>query len=897
MGTSTFVGRVEALRTFDTARAAASLGLPQVVLVVAAGGIGKSALLTAFRDRLDGCRVLSASGDEVEAVLEFGLLQQLLDTGATWADPFTAGAAVLRHLGQASANPATVILIDDAHVSDPQSLQALGFAARRLRTDPVLLVLACRPESAHRLPSALAGRADQAGARISLAGLSAGEIQDLAAALGTGPLTHRAAERLRSHTDGSPLHLRALLDELPVETIEAVDRRLPAPRSFAQLVLRDLAAASPGARRVVSAAAVLGEHAEVADVLAVADADPHTAGPVLEDLHRLGVLGLPAGETSLGFSHPLVRAAVYDDLGPGKRIHLHERAARVLSGSASLRHRVAAAIGPDPELAADLEREADSQARAGHLSAAADAWLSASRLSATSADADRRLLCGVGWLLASGDVAAAVAHTDRVDALAPTGPRLHLQARIAWLTGHYDQAAQLGHQAWEQMDDLELDERDQLAAMLAQIEILRDHGADAARWADAALEGNLDPAQAPQTRAIRAYGLSTSGQSRAALRALGDLPADPRLVPPFRHPELAARGSVRVAIGDLADGEADLEVVASLAHGDVSPYRLTARAQLVVARFRTGNWTAAQVVAEEAVALAADMEQPWLGGFIHATAALVPAGRGDWDTAQRHVDAAGAMAALLQETATAAYADDAAIFLAMCRGEPADLVGRAQRLRQAPPGATSYEPGLLTWPVHLVSALVQLRRLDEAEAELDRVAELARAREHRSRLAAAARLRGELADARRTPDEAREAFEEAIALGDERVDADERAMAHLAYGAFLRRRGERRAAIEQLTRARDRYLELGAAPFSTRCDQLLKACGAHPTRQMVRPDVLTPQERAVATLVAAGRTNQQVADELVLSVKTIGYHLQHVYLKLDVHSRVQLAARLADRAP
>jgi DNA-binding NarL/FixJ family response regulator len=58
-------------------------------------------------------------------------------------------------------------------------------------------------------------------------------------------------------------------------------------------------------------------------------------------------------------------------------------------------------------------------------------------------------------------------------------------------------------------------------------------------------------------------------------------------------------------------------------------------------------------------------------------------------------------------------------------------------------------------------------------------------------------------------------------------------------------------------------------------------------------DLLTAQERVVAQLVCAGRTNQQVADELVLSVKTVGYHLANVYSKLGVHSRVQLAAHLA----
>ena len=180
-----------------------------------------------------------------------------------------------------------------------------------------------------------------------------------------------------------------------------------------------------------------------------------------------------------------------------------------------------------------------------------------------------------------------------------------------------------------------------------------------------------------------------------------------------------------------------------------------------------------------------------------------------------------------------------------------------------------------------MASLIQLRRLDEAESELDRVEDLAQRRGHPSRLAAAARLRGQLADARRDHQTARAAFDKAIDLGDddiEGVDADERAAAHLAYGTFLRRRGERRAAIEHAREARARYAALGARPFLQRADQLLNECGvpADSTDAAIEDAAiddwaspLTPQERAVATLIATGRTNQQAANELVVSAKTI----------------------------
>jgi DNA-binding NarL/FixJ family response regulator len=85
---------------------------------------------------------------------------------------------------------------------------------------------------------------------------------------------------------------------------------------------------------------------------------------------------------------------------------------------------------------------------------------------------------------------------------------------------------------------------------------------------------------------------------------------------------------------------------------------------------------------------------------------------------------------------------------------------------------------------------------------------------------------------------------------------------------------------------------LGATPYVERCDAELFACGAEPEPDRPTGPSLTPQEQIVAGLVCQGLTNQQVAHRLVLSVKTVGYHLNNVYTKLDVHSRTQLVGRL-----
>ncbi len=115
-----------------------------------------------------------------------------------------------------------------------------------------------------------------------------------------------------------------------------------------------------------------------------------------------------------------------------------------------------------------------------------------------------------------------------------------------------------------------------------------------------------------------------------------------------------------------------------------------------------------------------------------------------------------------------------------------------------------------------------------------------------------------------------------------------------AYGRLLRRVGERRHARERIRSAYEAYGRLGARPFLQRVEQELTACGVAPSRCPTAPPLhLTPQELAVARLVAEGKTNREVAAELVVSPKTVGYHLGNVYARLGISSRTQLAARFA----
>ena len=123
----------------------------------------------------------------------------------------------------------------------------------------------------------------------------------------------------------------------------------------------------------------------------------------------------------------------------------------------------------------------------------------------------------------------------------------------------------------------------------------------------------------------------------------------------------------------------------------------------------------------------------------------------------------------------------------------------------------------------------------------------------------------------------------------------QRALLELAFGEVLRRSGQRRAAADRLQAARERLVALRARPYLARCDRELAACGLAPgKRRTCGPIRLTAQELAVARLVAVGMSNRQVASELFISIKTVQYHVTHIYAKLGVRSRAELAAQFRE---
>jgi DNA-binding CsgD family transcriptional regulator len=852
--------------------------------------------------------VLRASGEEAEAGLPFGVLAQLLAAAPTTpsdpaavevagegpVDPLAAGAVLLDLLGALQRSDPVVVVVDDLHWADQPSLQALTFMLRRLRVDRVLTLVLTREVADPRLPDGLRRLlADDDTLHLRLGGLEVEEVRALSSRLGHRPLSVRAAGRLRAHTDGSPLHARALLEQVPAEVLDDPQVPLPAPRSFALLVLARLAACAADVQELVAAASVLGVRCRLHQAAALAKLDDPL--PALEQAIAAGLLVEQPGSLTVGFLHPLVHAAIYQQLGPARRAELHTRAAGLVDEEpARLRHRVRAASGPDPVLAADLARAGRRHTTVGAWASAAEHLATAARLTPSQADHEQLTLEAIECQLLTGDIADPAGLTARLRTFQTTGWRSYILARLALVAGRLDQAEALLSDAWRRCDpvmDPALGAR--IAGQLASLCMLQLRGQDAADWADLALRLAPEQTATELVHDILLVGRGISGHADSALAAVATLP-DPAVASVAELDTLFGRGLLRTWTDDLAGARQDLAGVLAAAHDQSVAFRLLVAAMLGQAEYRLGCWDDAVVHCDLAVSIATDADQTgFVGPLYHAIACLVLAARGQWGPATAHAEAAqrGAVPGYL---AYIGYAATATAYLARARGQPEAVVAALDPLLRLERGDGIDEPAVYAWHDLLVDALVAVGEYDRAAAVLGPFEAMAATRGRHSAMAAAARARASLEAAQGNYAWADQAFQRGLAHAAQVNLPFDGALLQLAYGGFLRRAGKRTLAATQLRAARATLARLDARPDLERCERELAACGLRPGRRKERDTArLTPQELAVARLVAAGLSNRQAARELVVSVKTVEYHLGNVYAKLQVTSRGQLTTRLA----
>ncbi|MDT7579465.1 MAG: hypothetical protein QOK35_729, partial [Pseudonocardiales bacterium] len=314
-------------------------------------------------------------------------------------------------------------------------------------------------------------------------------------------------------------------------------------------------------------------------------------------------------------------------------------------------------------------------------------------------------------------------------------------------------------------------------------------------------------------------------------------------------------------------------------------------AYLARAEYFAGAWDDAVVHAERAVAVATEADLAFISAMALAVAALVPAARGDQGGAEALLRDASRPGDYERSVASVGLARAR---LAEARADPAGVLAALEPLRALPFRDAIDEPGFWAWPDLYAEALVALDRVAEADALLVPHEERAAERGRASPIARLARARGRVEAAAGRPDSAAAAFDRALAALAGVTLPFEEARVELAAGAFRRRIGQRRRAVDLLESARRRFVALGAVPYVQRCDRELAASGRRPSAAQERNAVgLTSQELVVARLAAAGRSNREVAVELVVSVKTVEFHLRNVFHKLGITTRRELGGRLA----
>ena len=891
---------------------AARAGRPRVLWVEGEAGMGKTAFLSRCLDGAGDMVVLQASGDESETTLDYGVVTQLFarapaasaagqdirsDPEPT-ATPFAVGADVLEVLGAAQASGSVVVAIDDAHWMDAQSAGALLFALRRLHGDRVLVLIAGRPDPPARLGASWARFLTDAERvqRIRLPGLSALEVCQLSESLGIGQLTLAAGERLREHTGGQPLYVKALLEEIPLETLNFSPGALPAPHSFAATVLARLSELGPDAQALVAAAAVGGARSPLARTEAVAQLDESAAG-ALEQALAGEMLAVVPGRLpeEVAFPHPLLRAAVYDDLSPARRSNLHLRWAQQSTGAEVLTHRAAASHGGDDELAAELAVAAESEVAEGRLAAGIERLLWASRIAADQGRSERALLRAVECTLLAGNVPAAVSRHDDVLRCADSPQRSFTVGILAAAEGRLAEAADLFREVVARPDYALYPELEgPLASSLALVYALLGRVEEAIAWAERTIEA---PGSAPTVRVTarhaEAIGLSMAGGAVQAIAELDDVsPAhiDPA---PFEPDLLAVRGTIKLWWGDLAGATEDLEAVLRWSRAGARLRSLpNAYSSLAVADYYLGRWAQGTGHAEMGVELGEDATRTWDLPTMHAMRSHLAAGRGEWDLAEAHVAAAAQAAARAPVPLCVYWAALAAAQLAWVRTEWPAVLAALAPLVSHPRVDASMGMGFRVPRLMYAEALIGTDRLEEAQAALERI-ELGDAALSDISRVDLWRLRGEVMRAADRTEEAAAAFDAAQQAAAEARSPFAQALLDLSYGRFLRQSNRRRDAIGTLRAARAGFDQLGAAPFVARCETELSSCGIRARRQSGDNRYgLTAREEVVARLVASGKSNREVAEELYLSTKAIEYHLSNVFAKVDVRSRHDLAARL-----
>ncbi|HET9893961.1 MAG TPA: helix-turn-helix transcriptional regulator [Streptosporangiaceae bacterium] len=591
-----------------------------------------------------------------------------------------------------------------------------------------------------------------------------------------------------------------------------------------------------------------------------------------------------------GSASPVPRSRadeIAPDLPPTRRRLAHRQAAETAGGDAVWFHRVAAASHADESLASALESAALGSGPAGPGRpgpALLMEW--AADLSMSSAARERRVLAAALQCLYAGRLTSSRLWVH-AEACPPSALRSCALAGRALLQGCRIEAEFHLGRAVAQAGPY-----DEVTAIICGIRAALHSGL--AHGRQAAAEAAAGLAVESGDRGLRrwlvrllAEGRCYAEDPRAAVdtlessgfagtpRPAGGTQAEPATVLAFGS-YLALSGEPHRAIAILRGlADSDDSLLAPDLEAGISQW-------LGLTSHLIGAWRQADAYASAALQMTSLPGTPD-SGVPHAICALLAARRGNWSTAQEHLRCARDLA-LANSPDGAVLCDIASAAIAHARGLlPAD----ERALDQLATGSGAARKYRSLWlPMH-AEALIERGSEQEATAALAALRALAD-RVPYVRVACC-RLAGRLAERRKDPLTAQQYYESAIELPPECLIVPvEVGLLEHCYGRLLSGLGATSEGLRWLDSARTRLLSAGAMPYAERCaaDLASRQRAADSGSEL---SVLTQRERAVAHLVSAGLTNQEVAARLYVSVKTVEYHLARVYSKLGISSRRQLA--------
>jgi DNA-binding CsgD family transcriptional regulator len=864
------------------------------------------------------------------------LLADTADKPATdRAELFTAVHAGLSELGRIAP---LLLIVEDVHWADQSTRELLTFLFTRQFDAPVAVVASYRSDDLHRRHPLRATLAEwgrlPAVTRLHLDPLGGADLRRLVQALHPEPLAEHEVQRILERADGNPFFVEEL-----VAAAEAGDGWLPT--ELADLLLVRLDQLDDEGRLAVRAASVVGRR--VPHDLLARGSDLSTAAldRALRAAVEANVL-VAVGSDGYAFRHALLAEAVYQDLLPGERVRLHAAYAKALiareaDGTAAELARHARAAhdlvtatrasvqagdeammvgGPDEatrhyELALELLAEPDVAAAVGdspdgidpvalavRASAAAAAAghvfralaLAEDQLHALPADAaplDRARLL---YALASSALLADTRHdllalTTEAVALVPAEPPTAFQAQILSVhaRANLDRARDEDAARWAGE-----------ALSIARRLGLPDVSADAATTLARIDERAGDPEASQRALVETVAAARAAGEVAAELRGLFNLGG--------LHYEL---GRVPQAVDVYREGwQRAVEVGRPWA-----PYGMDARAMTAVVALVNGDWP----LAAASVDFSGESPPGQAEAILDAIGMEIAAARGD-------IDGLDALPRLQgwwpKDGLVAIFSGGAAIELLGQRGDLAaaeamydDIVASVGGLWQQPMFSGRIRLGALVLG-HLATAAS--RGGVEERADLaKRGIELA---ERTTTVAAdmecRGRRRGPEGDAwvaRATAEEARlrwlsghdpvpeeqlvEEWRRAVAAFERFGHVYETARSRARLAAVLRATGQAAEATEEISRARESATRLGAQSLLAEL-RTLAGPGAPTSRTPAsrRDEPLTARENEVLTLVAEGRSNREIAQQLFISAKTVSVHVSNILAKLDAAGRTEAVA-------